>query len=116
MSGGQALIQALAGLHHARDCPCVLAGNRRPVPAIIGHAVVVDLYNHSVHLFFLRLRISKMKSKQSGSRFVSSNGSLSVATNPITKYFRSELPAPRVRVPFAHVRIERQRLRLALSW
>ena len=58
--GGQALVQALSGLHHSRDCPRVLAGHGRPVAAIIGHAVGVDLYNHSVHLFFLRLTTSTM--------------------------------------------------------
>jgi hypothetical protein len=48
---GHALVQALSGLHHARDRPGVLAVHWRSIAAIIGHAVVVDLYNHSVHLF-----------------------------------------------------------------
>jgi hypothetical protein len=53
--GGQALVQTLSGLHHARDCLCALAGHGRPVAAVICHAVAVDLNNHSVYLFILSL-------------------------------------------------------------
>src|SRR5262249_8626956 len=58
--GGQGLVQGRSGLHHARECPCVVARPGRPVTAIICHAVGVDLYDHSVHLFFLPLTTSTM--------------------------------------------------------
>lgn len=49
VSGGPTFIQALLGLHHARDYPMRTRRTRASVAAIIGHPVGVDLYNHSVH-------------------------------------------------------------------
>jgi len=34
-TGGAALVQALAGLHHARDCPYAPAGHGRSAAAVI---------------------------------------------------------------------------------